>query len=70
MRDDFSQALGYQLEARFNAALGHLNTGNCPVPSGVSVAGVSKPLGANAQEGVDGVLVKAPWLENRIFDAP
>jgi C-terminal processing protease CtpA/Prc len=67
--DDFGRALGDQLEARFNTALDHLNTGNCPAPSGSDVPGLSKPFAADMPESADGFVRKPLSMQNRILDA-
>jgi carboxyl-terminal processing protease len=64
--DDFTKALGDPTESRLAAALAYrLNGGTCPAASGFSPNIVSKagaPLSAT-----DGVMVKAPWRENRLY---
>ncbi len=63
--DDFTAALGDPLESRLATALNYRATQACPAPSGVTHPGVSKP-GAPLSS-VDGVLLKSPWLMNRIM---
>lgn len=63
--DDFEHALGDPLEARLQSALAYLETGTCPVASGVAAPGMTKtaaPLSAT-----DGLMPKSPWRENRIM---
>jgi carboxyl-terminal processing protease len=68
VRDDFDHALGDPNEARFAAALAYRESRTCPAPSGVSVAGSSKTLGAS--DAGDGFVLKSPWLMNRVLEAP
>lgn len=66
--DDFEHALGDPLEGRLQAALGYLETGSCPSPSGVSNPGFSKvsaPMSVT-----DGLIPRTPWRENRILLMP
>jgi carboxyl-terminal processing protease len=66
--DDFEHALGDPLERRLQAALGYLETGSCPAPSGVANPGFSKisaPLSVT-----DGLIPRTPWRENRILHMP
>jgi carboxyl-terminal processing protease len=63
--DDFSNALGDQAEGRLAAALSYRNTLNCPAASGRPAAGNSRP--ATNLSAVDGVVIKNPWLQNRIL---
>jgi len=62
--DDFTAALGDPLEFRLAAALDYAETGNCPVASGVSLPGLSKP-GFVADDNL--VIPKSPWRKNRIL---
>jgi carboxyl-terminal processing protease len=55
--DDFGHALGDPAEARLAAALGYLADQSCPV---ASAAASGAPAG-------DGLLVRPPWRENRLF---
>jgi hypothetical protein len=66
--DDFSSQLGDAAEARFAAALTYRDTGTCPSPTGVAGPGLSKP--GTPQTLRDGVVVKSPWLKNRIMERP
>ncbi len=66
--DDFEHALGDPLERRLQAAIGFLETGSCPAPSGVANPGfnkVSAPLSVT-----DGLITRTPWRENRITLVP
>src|SRR5262249_43201256 len=58
--DDFTHALGAPAEGRLAAALAYRATGQCPPP--VAATAPIAPLSA-----VDGLVVKPPWLENRIL---
>jgi carboxyl-terminal processing protease len=64
--DDFTHALGNPAEGRLSEALQYIANGSCAsAPSGVSAKALingRQPLSA-----VDGVTVKAPFLENRIL---
>ncbi len=62
--DDFSRALGDPLESRLAAALNYRDNQNCPVASGASLPGALK---ANGQAHSDGIVLKSPWLTNRIM---
>ena len=66
--DDFSSQLGDPLEARFAAAIQYRDTGGCPDATGAAAPGMSK-LGAPAPVS-DGVVVKNPFLTNRILRRP
>ena len=66
--DDFASQLGDPAEARFAAALTYRDTGTCPALTGVAGTGFSK-LGTPTTRR-DGVVVKSPWLSNRIMDRP
>jgi carboxyl-terminal processing protease len=68
VRDDFDRALGDPTEARFAAALAFRQTASCPAASGVSAPGFSKTAGAESES--DALVVKPPWLMNRILDMP
>ena len=58
--DDFSEALGDPNEARFAAALAYRDvSGTCPVASGRPASGETFSDG--------GILMKNPWLTNRIL---
>lgn len=62
--DDFSRALGDPLESRLAVALDYRDTQSCPAPSGASLPGARK---ANGQAHSDGIVLKSPWLTNRIM---
>jgi hypothetical protein len=66
--DDFSSQLGNPAEARFAAAMQYRDTGICPAAAGAGVPGMSK-LGVPASV-TDGVVVKNPFLTNRILRRP
>ena len=67
--DDFSDPLGDLQEARLEAALIHRFAGGiCPAPSG-SKPSFTKPLNDAAVEGPDVMVIKSPWLTNRILEA-
>jgi hypothetical protein len=66
--DDFGHALGDPLEGRLQAALGYLETGSCPAPSGIAGPGLSKP--SAPLSATDGVMPRGPWRENRILQRP
>jgi len=66
--DDFSSQLGDPLEARFAAAIDYRDTGMCPAATGIGNPGLSK-LGTT-QSVADGVIVKNPFLTNRILGRP
>ena len=66
--DDFANALGDPAEARLAAALAYRDTGTCPAPSGLTVEGLSKVSGTTTPR--DGIVVKNPWLTNRILERP
>jgi carboxyl-terminal processing protease len=57
--DDFTHALGDPAEARLAAALAYRTSGTCP-PATLTKA-------ARALSATDGVVIKPPWLENRIY---
>lgn len=63
--DDFSNALGDPAEGRLAAALNYRSTLTCPLASGRPAAGNLKP--ATNLSAVDGVVIKNPWLQNRIL---
>jgi hypothetical protein len=62
--DDFTHPLGNPAEARLAAALQYINSGTCPAAS----AARSTALAASAK--AEGVMIKAPWRENRLYQAP
>jgi C-terminal processing protease CtpA/Prc len=64
--DDFDKALGDTTEARLAAALGYLNNGTCPAPSGLAPGDVLGKPGAPAIP-ADGFLPKSPWHTNRMY---
>ena len=66
--DDFSSQLGDPLEARFAAAIQYRATGTCPAATGAGVPGMNK-LGAFTAPS-DGVILKNPFLTNRILRRP
>ena len=66
--DDFASSLGSPAEARFSAALTYRDTGVCPAATGVAGPGLSKL--ATPQVSRDGVVVKNPFLTNRILSRP
>ena len=64
--DDFSNPLGNASEARLAAALVYRDTpGICPTPSGRPAAGTFRS--ERGLSATDGVLLKNPWLTNRIL---
>jgi carboxyl-terminal processing protease len=63
--DDFTAALGNPIEGRLAAALNYRDTSTCPVASGKPAAGELKS--ATNLSAVDGVVIKNPWLQNRIL---
>jgi carboxyl-terminal processing protease len=63
--DDFSKALGDPTEARLAVALNYRDTGTCPVASGKPAARGLKS--ATNLLAVDGMVIKSPWLQNRIL---
>jgi C-terminal processing protease CtpA/Prc len=66
--DDFGHALGDPLEGRLQAALGYLESGSCPAPSGIAGPGLGKP--SAPLSATDGVMPRGPWRENRILQRP
>lgn len=64
--DDFSNALGDPLEARFAAALNYRETQMCPAASGVSLPGLAKTADGDLRALADGTMHKSPWRQNRI----
>jgi C-terminal processing protease CtpA/Prc len=66
--DDFSNPLGNPAEARLAAALDFRDTGTCPAPavSGRS-AGRSMLRSAKSSANTDVLMIKSPWLQNRIL---
>jgi hypothetical protein len=64
VRDDFDYDLGDQSEARFFGALLYRDSHVCPALSGLGPLSVA-PSRARADDAVDGVVHKSPWLENR-----
>lgn len=66
--DDFSSQLGDPTEARFTAAMQYRDTGICPAATGAGVPGMNK-LGAFTAPS-DGVILKNPFLTNRILRRP
>ncbi len=64
--DDFSNPLGDPSEARLAAALVYRDTpGICPAPSGRPAAGTFRA--EKSLSAADGVVLKNPWLTNRIL---
>jgi len=63
--DDFSAALGDEEEARLAAALGYRDTETCPAEAVLASTAQAKS-GTHAQL-TDGIVVKSPWLSNRIM---
>ena len=66
--DDFASQLGDPTEARFAAALTYRDMGTCPAPTGAAGPGLST-LGTPTTLR-DGVVIKSPWLGNRIMGRP
>ncbi len=64
--DDFSQALGDPLEARFAAALNYRDTQTCPAASGLAPPGLAKSTTGVPLDLADGTMHKSPWRQNRI----
>jgi carboxyl-terminal processing protease len=67
--DDFTAALGDPNEDLLQTALGRIRGQSCPVPSG-SKPSFTKPFNGAVGEEAGAVVVKAPWLMNRILEAP
>jgi len=66
--DDFGHVLGDPMEARFAAALNYSVDQSCPTPpSGNAGAGQSLKT---ASPVADVLVLKSPWLENRILREP
>jgi len=63
--DDFSAALGNENETRLAAALSYRETGTCPPELDLG-SGVREKSGARPNV-ADGLVVKSPWLTNRIL---
>ena len=66
--DDFSSQLGDPTEARFAAAMQYRDTGACPSATGAGVTGIQK-LGVPGSAS-DGIVLKNPFLSNRILWRP
>jgi C-terminal processing protease CtpA/Prc len=66
--DDFDSDLGDPAEARLEAALIYRETGTCPTPTGAAAPDLNKL--AEPPSSRDGVVVKNPWLSNRIVRQP
>jgi carboxyl-terminal processing protease len=64
--DDFSNPLGDPAEARLAAALAYRDAPGCPVASGRS-AGRSLLRSARSSANTDVIMMKNPWLQNRIL---
>jgi hypothetical protein len=66
--DDFSNALGDPAEARLAAALTYRDTGACPPPTSLAMRELGEV--SNTTTPRDGIVVKNPWLTNRIVVRP
>ena len=62
--DDFTHALGDPAEARLAAALAYRLGPGCPAPSGLAPTGPGESF---EPTGVDGVVMKPLWLQNRVL---
>jgi hypothetical protein len=62
--DDFTHALGDPAEARLAAALAYRLGPGCPAPSGLAP---TEPGESFEPTGVDGVVMKPLWLQNRVL---
>jgi hypothetical protein len=62
VKDDFTHDLGDPAELRLAAALGLMNNSPCPA--------VTMRVSARATEEADVVLVRSPFVENRILGLP
>jgi len=62
--DDFSNPLGDPDEARLAAALDYRDSDTCPAVSGRPARSMSRSLQSTAN--TDVVVIKSPWLQNRI----
>jgi carboxyl-terminal processing protease len=62
--DDFTHALGDPVEARLSAALAYRLGPGCPAPSGLAP---TEPGESFEPTGVDGVVMKPLWLQNRLL---
>ena len=63
--DDFTAQLGDPTESRFAAALAYRDMQGCPAPTGMALLNSGSPRAP--LHAVDGVVVKSPWLTNRIL---
>jgi hypothetical protein len=63
VRDDFDHDLGDPSEQRLQTAMTYRQTRSCPAPSTVGPLSVAPSRAA--QDAIDGVVRKSPWLENR-----
>ncbi len=61
--DDFTHGLGDPAEARLAAALQYLANQTCPPAS----SGMAFELAGSSLAASDGLAVKSPWQENRIY---
>jgi hypothetical protein len=68
--DDFAHALGDPAEGRLAAALAYRFSRSCPLASGSGSAGATKSTNALSAPALDGVVLKSPWLQNRILSSP
>ena len=67
MADDFTLNLGDINEGRLRAALDHSVASSCPAPTGQKPS-LTKPANDAAVEDPDVVVLKSPWLMNRILE--
>ncbi len=63
--DDFTAQLGDPSEGRFATALAYRNMQSCPAPSGIALPSARSSI--TSLSAVDGIVVKSPWLTNRIL---
>ena len=69
--DDFQDELGTIHEERLTAALNHsMGSTTCPAPTGLKPS-PTKPSGSGVSpEDSDVIVLKSPWLTNRILERP
>lgn len=65
--DDFSSPLGDPGEARLAAALDYRVSGNCPAPPVSGRSARSLLRSAKSSANMDVLMIKSPWLQNRIL---
>lgn len=63
--DDFTAPLGDPSEGRFAAALAYRNMQNCPAPSSSTSPSAGSSIAS--LPAADGIVMKSPWLTNRIL---